>query len=199
MKYKKDGTEDKRSIGYRKKKEALAEKRMEYNRRRKLQLEAYSENIIPKEREVGGRPPQKVLDDRLEELGKDLVEWIKDPKGGRHEINWVKWYHLKHGLTPSDWTNLQNRQGFRMYYNVAKQIMTSNIVSSKEIHHSYGHRYISLYDPELHEHEEHKQDLQSKRRIREKKKELQENEIALKRFQKSISDGTLLEELSNKN
>ena len=154
------------------------------------------ENLMPKLQT--GRPPKKYSDEECVTLAKDLISWLQDKEGGRLEPVFVEWYGVKHDMFRADWKNLCLRAAFSPYYATARQLMARNIMCNKEIAQSYGNRYLAVYDENLHAHEEHKADLQMLRQIKIKEKEAQVTALGIKEFVKAVKEGTILEELTQK-
>jgi hypothetical protein len=111
-----------------------------------------------------GRPPKTFSDEKVHELGEDLLQWVRDPEGGVGEVFYVNWYYFKHGMIRHDWHKLCERIEFRPYYEVARQIMANNLMKNKDIPQSYGGRYLAVRDDEL----------------RQEEKAIREEEAALK-------------------
>ena len=107
------------------------------------------------------RHPEEISDEKLHELGKDLLLWVQTE--GRHHIQFVRWYYAKHNLSSDSWRNLKKRNEFRPYHELAMKIMSENIVLNKEIAQSYGNRYLCYYDRDLLEHEEEIKDKDAQR------------------------------------
>lgn len=114
-----------------------------------------------------GRPPSTISEEKLHELGMDLLKWVATE--GKGNIQFVRWYHSKHQLHKLDWKNLKKRESFRPYYDLAVQFMIENIVLNKDIAQSYGNRYLCYYDEDLLEYEEAVKDRDAKRKASENK------------------------------
>lgn len=113
---------------------------------------------------INGRPPKLWSDEQTEQLGLDLIDWItNNPK----EWMWVKWYYNKYNMTRQDFRELMQRPKFRTHYETARKILVQNMIQNTSIHHSYGHRYLAMYDDELLSHEEEIKDRDTARKAKE--------------------------------
>lgn len=113
---------------------------------------------------LGGRPPLKIPDKDLDRLGKDLLDWLDGE--GKDSIFFQDWYFDKHGLSRSDWKGLIHREGFQPYYEVARIKLSRNIMSG-ELDKSFTHRYLGMYDDNLHSHEEGVRDRDVERKSKD--------------------------------
>lgn len=101
---------------------------------------------------IVARHPEEISHEKLHELGEDLLIWITTE--GKGNIQFVRWYFGKHGLSVESWKNLKKREEFRPYHDLAIKLMSENVVLNKDIAQSYGNRYLCYYDKDLMEHEE---------------------------------------------
>lgn len=130
-----------------------------------------------------GTKPKLHNDDEVIRLGKDLVAWLDDPKGGKEEMFFVGWYFDRHGMFRGDFKALTHRTLFLPYYEIALKKIVRNIVKCKEISQSYGNRYLAMYDYDL----------------RSFEKEVREEEAAIKRLKEQTPDSFKenIKEMSN--
>src|SRR5215831_15406541 len=110
-----------------------------------------------------GRPPKYFSDDKCHQLGQDLLSWLDDPKGGKEQIFFVRWYYHKHGMFRDDWKALIQREIFLPYYEIARKVMVENLMRNEDIYQSYGGRYLAMYDDELRADEEAVKDREAAR------------------------------------
>jgi hypothetical protein len=117
--------------------------------------------IKVKGKALSGRPPLKIPDEDLDALGHDLLDWLDTV--GSNKAFFQDWYFDKHGLTRGDWKSLIQRQGFLPYYEIARLKMTRNLMYG-DLDKGYVHRYLGLYDDQLHDHEEGVKDREAGRK-----------------------------------
>lgn len=110
---------------------------------------------------LGGRPPLKIPDEDLDRLGVDLLTWLDG--AGKDEIFFQDWFFDKQGFSRADWKLLIKREGFRPYYEIARKKMARNLMKG-DIEKSYIHRYLTIYDDELDDHEEAVKDKDANRK-----------------------------------
>lgn len=113
---------------------------------------------------LGGRPPLVIPDEELDSLGEDLLAWLDDE--GCESAFFQDWFFDIKGYSRTDWKGLIKREGFRPYYEIARQKMASNMMKS-DLDKGYVHRYLGKYDDELHEFEEEVKDRDSARKSKE--------------------------------
>ena len=138
-----------------------------------------------------GRPPVKYSDQEAQGLGIDLIMWLEGD--GVSEMFFEPWYHKRHKMFRSEWKALYKRVIFIPYYEIARKLISSNIIKNKLIRDSFAHRYLCFYDDELLAHEEAKADRQIERQIKAKIKELETSGVTADMVVKSIRDGTIAE------
>ena len=113
-----------------------------------------------------GRPPKLFSNEQVHALGEDLINWITNE--GKGNIQFVRWYFIKHNMLKGDWKELKQRESFRPYHELAISLMAENVALNEDIPQSYGNRYLCYYDKDLHEFEEENRDRESQRRRVEK-------------------------------
>jgi hypothetical protein len=99
---------------------------------------------------LGGRPPLLFPDSELDNLGTELLDWLE--KEGKDKSYFVYWYFDIKGMSRKDWNHLTKREGFRSYYEIARQKMSHNMMNG-DLDKGFTHRYLGIYDDELRAHE----------------------------------------------
>lgn len=95
-----------------------------------------------------GRPPVQFTDEEVHAIGQELLEWLDEAeeKGFWHISDF---YWSKKRMLLQDWVELKNRLGFKSYYEAAVARMARLTMSNKEMHTSYGNRFLGMYSAEL--------------------------------------------------
>lgn len=105
-----------------------------------------------------GRPPNKGFSDiEVISLGKELVQWVKTNLYNPKIVHINQFYIVEKDITPSQWKSLCNdRDCFLPYYEQARVLMATKIMTNKSLSESYGNRYLDMYDHNLRAHEREK-------------------------------------------
>jgi len=102
-----------------------------------------------------GRPPAHFTDDDAHVLGKELLEWMskEDDNPDSDVVHLSEWYSEIKGIDPRHFEALCRRECFLGYYEKARKWMGKRLMKNKNLHSSYGNRFLAVYFKELKEHE----------------------------------------------
>ena len=102
-----------------------------------------------------GRPPAHFTDDDAHILGKELLEWMIDEDNNKESdiVHLSEWYSEVKGIDPRHFEALCRRECFLGYYEKARKWMGKRLMKNKNLHSSYGNRFLAVYFKELKEHE----------------------------------------------
>jgi regulator of sigma D len=96
----------------------------------------------------------RIITPPLEEcvkLGKDLVQWATE-ESDDIRTSFSFWYALKHDLIYEQWKLLKIKPEFKPYYEKARAALALKL-HRQQLEKGLSHRYISMYDRELTDHE----------------------------------------------
>jgi len=104
---------------------------------------------------MAGRPRvQLPPDEKVVELGKDLVQWAAEETDDKRTA-FSFWYALKHNLIREEWKALLKLDLFRPYYEKARASLAKKL-HNDELEKGLTHRYLRLYDREIADEEDEK-------------------------------------------
>lgn len=89
-------------------------------------------------------PPDKVI-----ELGKEMVQWFLDNPTALH---FTRWYSVEKGILRKEWDTMTQKPEFLAYYEKVRNIILERMMHGT-IKEGIAHRYLSLVDTELRDHE----------------------------------------------
>ena len=96
-----------------------------------------------------GAPPKYHTDEQVHQLGKELLEWLKDSNNDVwHLSDW--YYGVKEMLYP-EWEALRHRVEFLQYYKSAVQLMGTLMMKNTKMPTAYGSRFLNIYFAEVRE------------------------------------------------
>jgi hypothetical protein len=105
---------------------------------------------------AGGRPRKVPERDELIELGKDLVEWSKNPNSWRYP----EWYTQK-GLIDTQWNAMILHDEFLDYYQTCRANLARRYIDGT-INPSIAHRFLRHYVSEVKEEENEELEFKAK-------------------------------------
>ncbi len=137
-----------------------------------------------------GRPANSGYEDEdLIILGEEFVAWMKqmDDDPSSNTVHLSEWWAQIKNISKSQWESIIKRSCFKCYYDKAMKWMGVKLLKNKNLHPSYGNRFLTIYMKEVKEEEE---DIRE--REYEKKRKLIEYEMKLKsENDQNISANTL--------
>ena len=138
---------------------------------------------------VSGRLPNRGYeDDKLIELGKELLAWCeKMDKDEKEIVHLSEWYNYVKEIPFSQWKSIINRPIFLPYYERAKQWMGNRILKNSRLPTAYGSRYLGMYHSDMHDYEEEKADRQELRKARLSAQEA----LSFAQIQKDYAEGKI--------
>jgi hypothetical protein len=118
-----------------------------------------------------GRPPNPgFADEDLLKLGEELMQWMKmqddDPRSD--VVHLSEWYSEIKNISPTQWESICIRKCFNGYYDKARIWMGKRLLKNKDLHQSYGNRFLNIYFKDVKKEEresvEHKIDYELKKK-----------------------------------
>lgn len=133
----------------------------------------------------GGRPRTvSPPPDECIELGKEYIKWLLDNPEALHH---TEWYSIHKQMLNSEWRTIRYAPEFLPYYEQGRHILAQRMRKAQVVREGIAHRYLSLLDCELKEHEkelvEHKANTASKAEI--------ETQLTLAQIAKKAESGEL--------
>lgn len=89
-------------------------------------------------------PPEEV-----EMLGQEMVRWFESHPTADH---FTEWYSIEKGILRCEWDLLIQAKEFLMYYEKVRNIILKRLKSGS-VKEGIAHRYLSLVDTSLRDHE----------------------------------------------
>jgi len=147
-------------------------------------------NQLAKGNPTSGRNPIYFTDEEAEEIGKELVQWMKDLiASGKPPVHFVQFYNLKKGLFLRDWDLLCCRKVFSPYYESARDLMALATQLNDKLSTAYGSRFLGVYSRDLRAHERAIQKEKLADELELKKAEMSSFTPEVLELNKSILDG----------
>jgi len=87
--------------------------------------------------------------DELQKLGEDMVEWFLNNAEADH---FTEYYSIHKGILRKDWNSLREKPEFTPYYEKCRNIILKRLKAGS-VKEGIAHRYLSLVDTELRDHE----------------------------------------------
>lgn len=89
-------------------------------------------------------------EDEVEVLGKEYIQWLEENPEAIHH---TEWYSIYKKMLKTQWEALRQTKQFLPYHEQGRAILASRMRKAQVVKEGIAHRYLSLLDTELKEHD----------------------------------------------